>query len=178
MSGAWIRSMKLMGEIDSRKSASFSGSPYSAARSGLRHGAVRAKNVLKLAMPTMSTAAAHFRSAQNVIAASVMNPPYEPPITPIRSPGATPDSASHPAAARRDVDGGGLVESGPRDRDRPIRRDGEAVADEIGREVAGRQAPDRRVRPVREEPDLGAAIDVQRVGDSLARDLELVDDTV
>ena len=93
--------MKLMGEIDSRKSASFSGSPYSAARSGLRHGAVRAKNVLKLAMPTMSTAAAHFRSAQNVMAASVMNPPYEPPITPIRSAGATPDSASHPAAASR-----------------------------------------------------------------------------
>src|SRR5881296_1958957 len=67
MSGAWIRSMKLRGEIDSRKSASFSGSPYSTARSGRRQDAVRSKNVLKLAMPTMSTVADRVHAQTNVV---------------------------------------------------------------------------------------------------------------
>src|SRR2546422_7990114 len=97
MSGVRMRSTKLSGEIDSRNSASFTGSPYSAARSGRRHGAVFAKDDFHEATPTISTAAAQFRSGQNVIAARVLKPPYEPPMTPIRFAGAMPASASQAA---------------------------------------------------------------------------------
>ena len=80
------------------------------------------------------------------------------------------------AAGRRDVHGGRRIETRPRHRDRTVRRDREAVADEIGREIAGRKAGDRSVLPTRDEPDLGASVHVERVGDLPVGDLELVDD--
>ena len=57
--GDLMRSALLLGDMLSRNSLSFSGSPYSATLSFRLHGPVFFRKVTKFEIPTMSTPAAH-----------------------------------------------------------------------------------------------------------------------